>query len=66
MKKSKVCRANLLYRFQPMLTDCQCDELERLEDPKIKVYTGNGKRRHFADRAPCLRMPGPLINAITF
>ena len=68
MKKSKVCHANLTFgdRFSPMLTDAECDELEELDNPRLIVFTACGKRRHFANRAPCIRLPGPVINFIRF
>ena len=64
LKKSSFCRLNLQMRFAPFITSEECDHLEDIERPDLNVFTASGKRMHFANRAPCMRMPGPLIHAL--
>ena len=64
LKKSRRCRLNLQMRYEPFITNETCDTLDEAERPDLNVFIQGGKRLHFANRAPCTRMPGPLIDAI--
>ena len=64
LKKSRFCRLNLQMKYAPFITSEECNRLEAIEHPDLKVLIAGGKRLHYANRAPCTRMPGPLVHNI--
>ena len=51
-------------KYAPFITSEECDRLEEIEHPDLKVLTAGGKRLHYANRAPCTRMPGPVVHTM--
>ena len=57
-----VCRLNLQMRG-PFLTPEEADELDNQCKEANNALVRFGKRAHTA-KAPCIRVPGPLVNVL--